>query len=92
MQLHPKQGLASLFAIPIDWTLLMGIRLQESLDMWSGIEALHVSSQQGEGSQAVGGKNQMYVEQVKQIVVCKGDLEGVELQYIIICYMLCLFK
>lgn len=52
----------------------MGIRLQESLEEWSGIEALNITSQQGEGSQAIRGKDQMNVEQVKQIVVYKGDL------------------
>ena len=49
---------------------------QEGLELGPGTEAGHVGREQGEGVQAAGDQDLVTPQQVQQVVVCEGDLQG----------------
>ena len=50
--------------------------VQEGLELGPGAEASHVGREQGEGVQAAGGQDLVIQQQVQQVVVREGDLQG----------------
>lgn len=66
----------SLFPIAIDGAVHVLRGGQEGLELGPGAEARHVGREQGEGVQAVGGQDLVNQQQVQQVVVGEGDLQG----------------
>lgn len=66
----------SLFPVAIDGEVHVLRGGQESLELGPGTEARHICREQGERIQAAGGQDLMDQQQVQQVVVSEGDLQG----------------
>lgn len=49
---------------------------QKGLDLGPGTEASHIGREQGEAVQAARGQDAVDQQQVQQVVIGKGDLQG----------------